>query len=95
VGDTASRDIPEVIMCCANGFDISFTDLLRDPLIQLVMQSDGVTEHDMIALRDQVVGNRANPFRAVSRELRIQKLRTELQRQGVFLRMPAEASAGI
>jgi hypothetical protein len=47
-------------MCCANCGDVSFADLLRDPLIQLVMRSDGVTERDMIALRDQVCRSRAN-----------------------------------
>ena len=41
-------------MCCANRADVSFADLLRDPLIQLVMRSDGVTEQDMIELHDQV-----------------------------------------
>jgi hypothetical protein len=46
-------------MCCAGCLDVRFADLLRDPLIQLVMQSDGVTEHDMIALRDAVIRGRA------------------------------------
>jgi hypothetical protein len=31
-----------------------FPDLLRDPLIRLVMESDGVTEPEMIALMDQL-----------------------------------------
>jgi DNA invertase Pin-like site-specific DNA recombinase len=31
-----------------------FPDLLRDPLIRLVMESDGVTEQEMIALMDQL-----------------------------------------
>ncbi len=29
-------------------------DLLRDPLVRLVMDSDGVTEKDMIVLFDQL-----------------------------------------
>ena len=41
-------------MCCATCGGLSFADLLRDPLIQLVMQSDGVTEQDLIELRNQV-----------------------------------------
>ena len=31
-----------------------FPDLLRDPLIRLVMESDGVTEQEMIAVMDQL-----------------------------------------
>jgi hypothetical protein len=45
---------------CGYCGDVSFTDLLRDPLIQLVMRSDGVTEHDMIALRDLVCRSQAS-----------------------------------
>jgi len=41
-------------MCCANCGEFSFADLLQDPLTQLVMRSDGVTEQDMLDLRDQV-----------------------------------------
>lgn len=41
-------------MCCANCGELSFADLLQDPLTQLVMRSDGVTEQDMLDLRDQV-----------------------------------------
>jgi hypothetical protein len=41
-------------MCCAGRSDFSFADLLRDPLIQLVMRSDGVTKEDMIALEDRL-----------------------------------------
>jgi hypothetical protein len=31
-----------------------FASLLRDPLIRLVMNSDGVTEQDMIAVMNQL-----------------------------------------
>jgi hypothetical protein len=31
-----------------------FPDLLRDPLIRLAMESDGLTEQEMIALMDQL-----------------------------------------
>jgi hypothetical protein len=41
-------------VCAATDFDACLDHLLRDPLIQLVMASDGVTERDMIALWDQV-----------------------------------------
>ena len=41
-------------MCCANCGEFSFADLLQDPLTQLVMRSDGVTEQDMLDLREQV-----------------------------------------
>jgi hypothetical protein len=94
-------------MCCASCADVSFADLLRDPLIQLVMQSDGVTEGDIIALREQVIGTRAGldltrhrsaglsaRLRVSPRALLIEKLQTELQHHGVFLRVPADALAG-
>src|SRR4051812_33438402 len=45
---TGFHTMREVIMCCATCGDVSFGDLLQDPLIQLVMRSDGVTEWDMI-----------------------------------------------
>ena len=41
-------------MCELAPGDMLFTDLLRDPLTQLVMRSDGVTEQDMIILGKQV-----------------------------------------
>jgi len=41
-------------VCAETDCDVRFGDLLRDPLIRLMMASDGVTEQDMIALRDQV-----------------------------------------
>jgi hypothetical protein len=34
--------------------EVSIANLLRDPLIRLVMKSDGVTEQDMIAVMDQL-----------------------------------------
>ena len=39
---------------CAGSDDEVVTSLLRDPLIRLVMESDGVTEQAMIALVEQV-----------------------------------------
>jgi hypothetical protein len=47
-------------MCCANCGEFSFADLLQDPLTQLVMRSDGVTEQDMLELRDQVCRAQSN-----------------------------------
>jgi hypothetical protein len=41
-------------VCAEIDCEARFGDLLRDPLIRLVMESDGVTDRDMIALRDQV-----------------------------------------
>jgi hypothetical protein len=41
-------------MCAETDCEATFGDLLRDPLIRLVMASDGVTDRDMVALRDQV-----------------------------------------
>jgi hypothetical protein len=46
-------------MCCAGCLGVSFADMLRDPLIQLVMQSDGVTERDLIDLREAVTRRQA------------------------------------
>jgi hypothetical protein len=34
---------------------LRFPDLLRDPMIRLVMASDGVTEREMIAVMDQLL----------------------------------------
>jgi hypothetical protein len=39
---------------CTGSDDEVVTSLLRDPLIRLVMNSDGVTEQAMIALVEQV-----------------------------------------
>jgi hypothetical protein len=33
---------------------VTFLGLLRDPLVRLVMESDGVTEQEMIAVMDQL-----------------------------------------
>jgi hypothetical protein len=41
-------------VCAETDCDARFGDLLRDPLIRLVMASDGVTEQEMLALRDQL-----------------------------------------
>jgi hypothetical protein len=37
-------------MCARTDDEVGFDSLLRDPLIRLVMASDGVTEQDMIAV---------------------------------------------
>ena len=42
-------------MCAETDCEARFGDLLCDPLIRLVMASDGVTEQEMLALRDQVL----------------------------------------
>jgi hypothetical protein len=34
--------------------NVEFADILRDPLIRLMMDSDGVTEDAMVALMDQL-----------------------------------------
>lgn len=39
---------------CARSDDAALARLLRDPLIRLVMDSDGVTEQAMIALMQQL-----------------------------------------
>jgi len=39
---------------CARSDDAALARLLRDPLIRLVMDSDGVTEQAMIALMRQL-----------------------------------------
>lgn len=41
-------------MCRGSHDKMRFPDLLRDPLIRLAMESDGVTEREMIALMDQL-----------------------------------------
>ena len=41
-------------MCAGQNDVMRFPDLLRDPLIRLVMKSDGVTQSEMIALMDQL-----------------------------------------
>jgi hypothetical protein len=41
-------------VCAASDNKVALACLLRDPLIRLVMDSDGVTEQAMIALLDQV-----------------------------------------
>jgi len=51
---------------------------LRDPMIRLVMESDGVTEHEMIALVRRVtiaVASRPDPVPALS-PWRVQESRT-------------------
>ena len=40
--------------CGGSDDGMKFSDLLRDPLIRLVMKSDGVTEQDMLAVMDQL-----------------------------------------
>jgi hypothetical protein len=45
----------EVIAMCGGSDDgLRLPDLLGDPLIRLVMASDGVTEQEMIAVMDQL-----------------------------------------
>ena len=41
-------------MCAGSNDDEGLNSLLRDPLIRLVMQSDGVTEQAMIDVVDQL-----------------------------------------
>jgi hypothetical protein len=41
-------------VCVRSDDEAGFCSLLRDPLIRLVMDSDGVTEQAMIALVEQV-----------------------------------------
>lgn len=41
-------------MCAGSDNQGGLVGLLRDPLIRLVMNSDGVTEQDMIDLMDQL-----------------------------------------
>ena len=52
---TLSLTFVEVFAICAETRDeAGFDSLLRDPLIRLVMKSDGVTEQKMIAVMDQL-----------------------------------------
>jgi hypothetical protein len=44
----------EVTVRAGSGDDLCLANLMRDPLIRLVMKSDGVTERVMVALLDQV-----------------------------------------
>jgi hypothetical protein len=41
-------------MCAESDDRLEFASMLRDPLIRLVMDSDGVTEQEMIAVMDQL-----------------------------------------
>jgi hypothetical protein len=41
-------------MCGGSENGLRFPDLLRDPLIRLVMKSDGVTEQEIVAVMDQL-----------------------------------------
>jgi hypothetical protein len=41
-------------VCAGSDDELVLTGLLRDPLIRLVTESDGVTEQAMIALVEQV-----------------------------------------
>ena len=52
-------------MCSEQTTACQLSDWLRDPMIRLVMESDGVTEHEMIALVRRV---------AVAAESRAQSL---------------------
>jgi len=46
---------PEVVTMCEGPEDgLRFPDLQRDPLIRLVMESDGVTEQETNAVMDQL-----------------------------------------
>jgi hypothetical protein len=44
-------------VCTRADYDETFANLLHDPLIRLVMQSDGVTEEAMVALLSRVRGS--------------------------------------
>ena len=53
-------------MCARADYDVTFASLLHDPLIRLVMLSDGVTEDAMVALMNRVrrsLAARAQPRR--------------------------------
>ena len=43
-----------VAMCVGSDDGMRFSDLLRDPLIRLVTESDGVTEQKMVAVMYQL-----------------------------------------
>ena len=40
-------------MHAGSDHETTFLSLLRDPLVRLVMESDGVTEQEMIAVMDR------------------------------------------
>jgi len=42
-------------MCSEQTKAATLRELLRDPMIRMVMESDGVTDHEMIALVRRVV----------------------------------------
>ena len=42
-------------MCAGSDDRLQFASMLRDPLIRLVMDSDGVTEQEMIAVMDRLL----------------------------------------
>jgi hypothetical protein len=44
----------EGIVCVGSDGEVGLTSMLRDPLIRLMMHSDGVTERAMLALVEQV-----------------------------------------
>jgi hypothetical protein len=46
---------------CADTADLTYETLLADPLIRLVMQSDGVTEAQFAAVLHRVAVARAEP----------------------------------
>ena len=59
----------EVTVCARADYDVTFASLLHDPLIRLVMLSDGVTEDAMAALMNRVrrsLAARAQPRRPTS-----------------------------
>lgn len=41
-------------MCAGSGYDTKLTALLQDPLVRLVMASDGVTDDELRAVVRQV-----------------------------------------
>ena len=55
-------------MCAGQDDGMRFPDLLRDPLIRLVMESDGVTEQEMNGVMDQL--GRARRLPALRRIMR-------------------------
>ncbi len=57
-------------MCAASDNEAPLAALLRDPLIRLVMDSDGVTEQALIALLDQVRRSLAARERPTGSEFR-------------------------
>lgn len=53
-------------MCSEQTMALTLRGLLRDPMIRLVMASDGVTEHDMIALVRRVTTAAASRPKAMT-----------------------------